>query len=529
MTIRRLAFAAALALASTAHAQAPLAPVIEQGSLAELDAWAVGALARGEPALPRSLWAQSDPAGLALLMDRVPAAPGSPAGLRLARQALLSPAAAPPGDALTATRKRYETLARLGAADEIVAMVAGSGEAKRDPAIALYATQADLARGRLRDACRRADTVQPDAPPPFILRLRALCFAAAGEKEGADLALEVARTAGAGDPWFQSVVAMANGAAPARPPVARFDTSLNAAASTTAKLKPPAQNALVSASMFALAIVARSEDSAPPVRAQAAARALRQQILPADVARAAARAETGQRTPTPIAAAVAEVDAATSAYAQALAIETAMKRAKSHGEFVTYARLFQSDLTRLPLDPGTAPAAATFARAFIALGDPRAALAWRKLADSAPPNMAALSAVDLALAIARNDASLATYAAEQRINTVPANAAGLAARDLMALRALDLDAGPAAQGFLARVVAAPGRKPDPALTAPFAAAVQRGAAGEAALYASILLGDGAETLDAQALADILQGLRRVGLEDAARTVAVEAVIGGQAR
>jgi hypothetical protein len=110
-------------------------------------------------------------------------------------------------DTIIAARKRYEALARMGLADEIVSMVSGSGEAKRDPGIVLYATQADLARGRLNDACRRAGGINADAPPPFVLRLRALCVAAAGEKDAADLALEVARAAGANDVWFDSVIA----------------------------------------------------------------------------------------------------------------------------------------------------------------------------------------------------------------------------------------------------------------------------------------------------------------------------------
>ena len=138
--------AATLLAAPFALAQSPGG--IESGSLAELDPWAVGGMGRNETALPRTLWRQSDPVALTALFDRIPVAPGSPAAARLFRQALLSPSDAPPGDALLAARKRYETLARLGAADELVSMVSGSGEAKRDPGIALYATQATPAAPR---------------------------------------------------------------------------------------------------------------------------------------------------------------------------------------------------------------------------------------------------------------------------------------------------------------------------------------------------------------------------------------------
>ncbi|MDX2234651.1 MAG: hypothetical protein NW200_09140 [Hyphomonadaceae bacterium] len=520
-----------VAMGSPTAAQAQ-SSAIEQGSLAELDPWAVGAPARGEAALPRTLWRQSDPAALELAFDRVPPTIGSPTALRLTRQALLSPAEQPSGVAVVAARKRYEALARIGAGEEIASMVSGSGEAKRDPAIALYATQGDLGRGRLREACRRADLIQTDAPPPFVLRLRVLCFAEAGERESADLAMEVARVTNAADPtlpWFQGAVAVLNGAPPARPPLARYDTSLNAATSIAAKLRPPPQNALVNASTFALAIVARSETAPAGLRAQAAAKALRMAAIPADVARAAGRVDALEKTPTPLGLSVKEVEAAAGPYAQALAIDVALKRAKPHGEFTAMARLFAPDIARLPIDPGTAPAAATFARALMAIGDHRAALAWRRSADTVPADPALLGILDLALTIAADDAAAARFAAERRIDTAAARTDGLAARDLTALQALGYDIGETARAFVARTPPALGRKPDPSLMMLMTTAAQRGAAGEVALHAALAIGDGAEQLDAASLAQILGALRAVGLAEPARHAALEAVVAGQAR
>lgn len=530
LSIQAMIAAAALCAAPAAHAQ--VGGGIEQGALAELDPWAVGALARGEAALPRALWRQSDPAGLVALFDRVPATLNSPAALRLVRQALLTPAQAPSGDALLAARKRYEALARIGAGDEINSMVSGSGEAKRDAGIALYATQAELGRGRLRDACRRADLIQTDAPPPFVLRLRVLCFAEAGEKESADLALEVARATNAADPaltWFQGAIAILNGTPPARPPLARYDTSLNAATSVAARLRAPPQNALVNASTFALAIVARDEAAPAGLRAQAAMKALRMGAIGPETARAAGRADALEKTPTTLGLAVKDVEAAAGPYAQALAIEVALKRGKPHGEFAALARVFADDIRRLPLDPGTAPAAATFARALLAVGDYRAAVEWRRIADTVAADVALLGILDTAIAIARNDPAIARFAAERRIETAGARAGGLVARDLAVLAALGLDIGEPARDFLARTLPAPGRKPDPALMTQLATAAERGAAGEVALYAALAVGDGAEQLDATALTQILGALRAAQLGEPARHVAVEAVIAGQAR
>lgn len=522
------AFAALTAGLLFAAPQTAAAQAIEQGSLAELDPWAVGALPRDQ-ALPRDLWRQSDPTALGLLFDRVTTNIGSPAGARLARQALLSPSLAPPGDTIIAARKRYEALARLGLADEIVSMVSGSGEAKRDPGIVLYATQADLARGRLNDACRRANGINAETPPPFVLRLRALCVAAAGEKDAADLALEVARAAGANDVWFNSVIATINGAPPARAAVARYDTSLNAAASVAAKLRPPPQNALLNASAFAHAMVARDENAAPAIRVQAAQRALRQNTISPTVARAAVRGQSALRPPAVIASAVDEVEAAPNPYGQAIAIESGLKRAKPHGEFAAMARLFAPEIANLRADVGTAPAAMTFTRAALATGDYRTAQNWRAAADLAPANVPLLTILDLALAAGTNDTANVAALANRRIELAGAAGARLASRDLRALAALGMPIGENAESFIARTPAAVGRKPDAALMAQLAAAAGRRAAGEVAIHAALALGDGAETLDAADLVAVITAMRDAGIGEAARAVAVEAIIGGQAR
>lgn len=526
--MRGLAVAAALAGLSMAAPQVASAQSIESGSLAELDPWAVGAISRDQ-ALTRDLWRQSDPSTLSLLFDRVTPNIGSPAGAQLARQALLSPAAAPSGDTIVAARKRYEALARLGLADEIVSMVSGSGEAKRDPGIVLYATQADLARGRLNDGCRRAAGIETDAPPPFLLRLRALCVAAGGEKDAADLAMDVARASGANDPWFATVIAALTGRPPASAPVARYDTSLNASASLTAKLRAPPQNALLNASAFALAMVARDENAVPALRAQAAAKALRQNTISPAVARSAARGQIGQRGASALAVAVGEVEAAANPYAQTLAIESALKRAKPHGEFAATARLFAAEIASAPTDPGTAPAAATFTRAALATGDYATAHRWRQLADSAAANANLLSILDLALTVSRNDSENAHFAADRRIELAGPAGARLASRDIKAMAALGLPVGAAAEAYVLRTPPAAGRKPDPALMAQLSAAATRRAAGEVAIHAALALGDGAESLDAGDLATILTALRDVGLGEAARALAIEAIIGGQAR
>ncbi|MGE0828404.1 MAG: hypothetical protein AB7O04_03520, partial [Hyphomonadaceae bacterium] len=229
---------------------------IEMGALRQMDAWTVGAIARGQGALPETLWAGADPAFLGALFDRFPAAFTSPAALDLARRALASGAEAPAGDgAVDAARKRFEALGRIGFADELSTMAAGA--ALNDPRIAQFAAQAELARARVSDACQRARTGAAEEPPPFLLRLRAYCYAVGGEAAAADLALEVARAANAEDAWLRTAIS-ALSTRPARLPAARFDTSLNASVSLAAQL-PAGQNPLANSSALALLVVARTE------------------------------------------------------------------------------------------------------------------------------------------------------------------------------------------------------------------------------------------------------------------------------
>src|SRR5262249_6841230 len=155
---------------------------IETQQLTQLDAWSVGAMSRSQGGLEPTLWSGTDPVALTALFDRLPVVYESPAAFALARRVLLSGGTAPQGDAQAAARKRFEALGKMGAADELAIMAAGTGSGLSDPVIAQYAAQAELARGRAPDACARGRAAQVDPPPPFILRLRAYCAAQSGDR-----------------------------------------------------------------------------------------------------------------------------------------------------------------------------------------------------------------------------------------------------------------------------------------------------------------------------------------------------------
>jgi hypothetical protein len=90
MVTRTLALAAFTALTPiAAHAQNTPTP-IETQELRQLDGWSVSALSRADGALAPDLWTRSDPAVLAVVLDRLPAIYQSPATQTLARRVLFS-------------------------------------------------------------------------------------------------------------------------------------------------------------------------------------------------------------------------------------------------------------------------------------------------------------------------------------------------------------------------------------------------------------------------------------------------------
>ena len=519
---------AALCLSTTASGQTEPAPAqspapIESGALRALDAWTVGALARNQGGLPPALWAGSDPAFLGVLFDRLPATFESPAALALARRALASAGDAPVGDGRDeAARKRYAALGRLGMADELATMAAGAASA--DAAIAQYAAQAELARGRIQPACQRSRADGVGEPTPFLLRLRAFCAAAAGEAASADLALEVARSANAEDAWFRSAIG-AIAAPPPRPIAARYESSLNASVSLAARLAPGAAP-LTNASALALVTVARNEAAPAALRAQAAGLAFRRAILPLAAARAALRGGEAPAASLPaLGQAVRQAEAAPGSLAAATAIAGALNGSANYMAFFAVARLFHDDIAALTAAPDAAGALA-FTRAAIATGDmPLGA----RLADNAAqagvePRL--LASAHAALAVGqRLNAEGAALAVGRRIDAAGPNARA-AARDVTILSALGFPIDGAARAFLTANPPQGGRRVESGLLAAAQSAAQGRSIGETALIAAIAAAGGAGGLDADSLAALIRALRTAELDDAARGLAIEALNAG---
>jgi hypothetical protein len=537
------AFAALCPLA--AHAQNTPAP-IETQALRELDAWSVSAMSRAEGALSPDLWRQSDPAFLAHALDRLPASYESPAAQALARRVLFSGGEAPRGDAREAARKRFEALGKMGAADALAMMAAGSGPALSDPAIAMFAAQAELARGRRAEACARGRNASAgETPPPFLLRLRAYCAAVTGDRAAADLALELARAQNAADAWYTGAVAAAGGAPGARPPTARYDNSLTTQLSLAGQLRP-GPNPLANASTLALVALGRSDAAPQPQRAQAAALAFRNGAIEAAEARAILRATPAEISSAlpPILTALREVEAAAAPTAQpagpaplqpgapagdlraATAIAGALRQSSTPADFAAAARFFRSEIAALQSAPDQA-AALLFARAAIVNGD--AAVGQRLVvsARQAGVDEAALAPLDAALAaLSGLNGAQTTMALQRRIDRGAAQPRA-AARDIAIMVALGASVDGAVQSFLLANPPQGGARADAGAMLALAAAAERGATGEGALLAVIAAGEaGPARLDAESLERIIRALRTLRLEQDARRIAVEALLAG---
>lgn len=524
-TLAAAASAAALMIfgAGVAAAQGG---IIAVESLPTLDSWAANGLNRGERALPQTLWIGSDAYVLAAAMDRLERPLGSPSAQSLARRALLSPGVTPSGNAREAEVKRFAALARLGYVDALPAMVAG--RLASDPLVAQFVAQAELTQGQTDAACARARALQGDGLPAFVLRLRAFCFAKAGDGTAAGLTLDLARgpkpgAPGADDRWWTQALSTLSGAGGAKPS-GRFGDVLTVAVSIDAGLTP-GDNALGASSAQALIRTARDAAAPAEVRYGAAVQALRFGLIDAGAgasaisARLAAPPPAKARGPAPLAPLAqgfANLQVAGADADRVAAMTTALRAAGGPGPHLAAARLFQADLLRV--NPGPAEAAPAMARALLLLGEASAARGWVEASAGARTQaalgaaLAAAGQADPGLAIARRVDSAINPAIARR-----------AARDIAALSALGAPLTDAAAAMTTRADPA-ARRADPALLAQLVTASQKGAVGETALLAAAALGEGAHTLDPASLTSIIQALRAVGLDADARMVAVEAIL-----
>ncbi len=261
-------FAAGAAFGAAALAQtAPLAPV-EQTNLSR-DAFATGLLGRDEGALGQDLWRGADTRVLAALLAAAPARPASPAIGVAARRVLLSAGEGPQGADAALGGAKLKALVRLGFVDEAREIEGLAVGGKSDPATLEAMASADFLKGDLSAGCAKVQRMSAPRDNVYGAKLRALCYAASGEIDTADLALGLLRERGALSDEDEAILAPLTSGGKPKPGAQAADPAQYAAlklAGAPLALSPNAEAGVLRA--------AAGDDSAPlPMRLAAARRA----------------------------------------------------------------------------------------------------------------------------------------------------------------------------------------------------------------------------------------------------------------
>jgi hypothetical protein len=203
------------------------------------DAFAIGAIEASEGALPTSLWEKSDPQTLDFLLSHAPLRPASPSLGEALRRTLLSPGVKPAGADASLGGKKLLALARAGFVSEArdIASLATSG--RSDMAFAEADATIALLNGDSDGACRRGASLNGGREAIFWVKLRAFCYARAGEIDAFDLTMNLLRERGALSATDEALLlATAAGEPPKTVPVVETPLQYAASKATGIALNP---------------------------------------------------------------------------------------------------------------------------------------------------------------------------------------------------------------------------------------------------------------------------------------------------
>lgn len=363
-----------------------------------------------------------------------------------------------------------------------------------------------------------------------------LCQLVAGNTLAANVGLDVLRDSKPADTAFIAAAEAMSGLPPARRGAGSLPhpTPLQFAILRAAKLPLPA-DAVDTAAPAVLAAIAAAPEVAPDLRLAAAERAeakgilatdaLRKQVeafpfTPEDLAHALALAD-GMAGPSALALLARAAEAARDPAVQVPLLAKALDLAAARGRGATAARLLAPQIAALgPPQPALAGFAAAAGRVLLIAGNPGAATPWLDLAGRDPA--AARAAARLwPLARVEGIADPSPQAVDSWVEGTDPHraAAALAVVSGLGLRIPESAWVP----LLGIPRSATG--PGPALTRLLAALAQDGGLGGTVLTALACLdGGGFDKTDPAALAEVMAGLKAVGLEADARRMAAEILL-----
>lgn len=552
-----LAAAAALAVALPAHAQAPLSSFdpetmelaepanpnrgarVVVNELKAPNGESVGAFDGNHGGFPATLWTGTSAPVARKLIPLLPAAPSSLALRGLERKLLLT-AAPPPegaveGDRPSLVELRAERLAAMGDGDGVLALAAAAPQSVDGPLVARAKLDALLLAGNTKAAC---DEAPKDNSLP---KLTILCHFLAGRTLEGNLGLDLLRDRKDPDHAFIAAAEVVSGLPPIPADKIKLDeaTPLHVAAFAAAKLPLP-EGAVAKAGPAVAKAIALSFATPFDARLAAGERAeaagvmtpehlrklyLEATFAPDELGAPLVKAETaGPRAQALLfRAATDQPDPIIRAHFVAKALDLASAK----GQAVAAARVFATLLADLRPDPALITNAPAFARANLALGRGDASK-WLELAKTDP---AATKAVErlwpLNAVLAAEPGqplpaqSLAAWRAS--LDGLPPEMA--ARRSAVVMSSLSALGAKLPDSVWLDSLALPSGGPKPALYALLQGSALEARLGTTLLAALAALGEQPlDKVDTITLSEAISALSVVGQGDAARRLAIEAML-----
>jgi hypothetical protein len=526
-------------------------PVIEIGRLSEIDPNSLGLLDEQSGGLPDSLWQGSSLSTVDKLLTRMPLNANSPAMRDLTLKLLLASGQAPRGSVERGDflHRRAMLLVAMGEYSAGIALLESARLAADEEKLPRLRNGQYLKNLELDAACAQAGEEIRRSAAAYWQQVIIFCQARDGLGEAALLGLDLMREGGdAPEAGFEAMIrALAVGG---QPEIVSLPEPTPLDAVLLHETQAPVPSSVVeTANPALLRVIARAPGAAPEIRLAAAERAASLGALaPADLERHYAAVEftpEERSSPFTVAEAMAgplarallyqAISAESVASARAEVLSAALELADSAGKLPIMARASLENLRLVPAQPGFAWFAHSASRSLIAAGAFEEGWVWYDLAlDQAAFDADAADAATRLWPIAAISGAAAGFDQRQfaawweREADGGANpiAFGRAALLLDLLDALGHDVpievwhvlltGPSSQ---------PARVSSTALAHVLRDASAGGRIGETALAALLSLGEGGT---AQAglpvIGDVLRALQHVGLEQEARTLAVETAL-----
>ena len=529
---------------------------IEIGELGAIDPDSGGTLEESMGGLGIEMWAGTDRATLERLLPQLPVAMTSPGMNDLARRLLLSTAVAPAADegarGPSLVGIRVGKLEAMGLTGAVVDMVRISSSRDTDPELVRATIDSRLAFDDSAGACEAAEPVQEKLSGPYWERIAVFCKIVAGNKEAAAFETKVlAETAGADDKaFFLLAESLTDGRKPKLDSMPR-PTLLLLAMARAADAQIPS-DALETESPMILRAIADSPNASAGVRLEAAERAATIgavgpqwlaekyaaiEFTDDELAKAISSVE-GERTARIRALLYQSASLQELPVARAAVIQKAWEIAREDGNYLLMARLYLPLLERIPPSGELVWFAADAARAFHVLGRSGQARSWADLLryQANDPELGEKAVLLWPVAtLARGDSAAGGFGARAHTDWIKSlrRSAGADANRRIGLAYLLMEAlgenvpDSNWRALLDGVTRTGAMVPDPAYMRAFRLAAAEGHRGETVLLALILIGPGGlDDAGPDLVAEVLVGLRLVGLEEDARQLAVEAALQG---